>query len=141
MRDFLCATNLPINTNIAKQTSVLHYFCRMLTAREQEFIHYWETHRDEQNSFLSKLFRGFPMALMFGLPIILFILAVYIWFPDWYTKISATTSGSFVTIVIAVFICILFFSYFRMHFKWEMNEQLYLELKQKQKRSQAANQE
>ena len=113
----------------------------MLTAREQEFILYWETHRDEQNRFLSKLSRGFPMALMFGLPIILFILAVYIWFPDWYTKISSTTSGSFVTIVIAVFICIVFFSYFRMHFKWEMNEQLYLELKQKQKRNEAANQE
>ena len=103
-----------------------------------EFIEYWELHRDEQNSFQSKLFRGLPVAIMFGLPIILFILAVYLWFPDWYTKISATTSGSFTTIVIAVLICIVFFSYFRMHFKWEMNEQLYLELKQKQKRLEAA---
>ncbi len=112
----------------------------MLTDKETAFIKYWELHRDEQNTFLSKLFRGFPMAVMFGLPIILFILAVYLWFPDWYTKISATTSGSFMTIVIAVLICIVFFSYFRMHFKWEMNEQLYLELKQKQKRLEAANQ-
>lgn len=110
----------------------------MLTAKELEFIKYWEAHRTLQNSFQSKLLRGFPMALMFGLPIILFILAVYIWFPAWYTKISATTSGSFITIVIAVFIAIIFFSYFRMHFKWEMNEQLYLELKQKQKRQDAA---
>lgn len=110
----------------------------MLTAKELEFIKYWEAHRTSQNSFQSKLLRGFPMALMFGLPIILFILAVYIWFPAWYTKISATTSGSFITIVIAVFIAIIFFSYFRMHFKWEMNEQLYLELKQKQKRQDAA---
>ena len=35
------------------------------------------------------------------------------------------------TIVIAVIICMLFFSYFRMQYKWEMNEQLYQELKKK----------
>lgn len=80
------------------------------------------------------------MAFMFGMPIILFILAVYIWLPVWYTKISGTTPGTFVTILIAVFIAIIFFSYFRMHFKWEMNEQLYLELKHKQKKYNAANQ-
>jgi amino acid permease len=111
----------------------------MLTTKELEFIEYWEAHREGQNSFVSKLFRGFPMALMFGLPIILFILAVYIWFPAWYTKISGTSQGSFITIVIAVFISIIFFSYFRMHFKWEMNEQLYMELKYKQKKEDAAN--
>ena len=110
----------------------------MLTEKELEFIEYWEAHRTEQNSFVSKLMRGFPMALMFGLPIILFILSVYIWLPAWYTKISATSSGSFITIVIAVFIAIIFFSYFRMHFKWEMNDQLYKELKQKQKKQDAA---
>ncbi len=101
---------------------------------------YWESHREDHSRFVSKLLRGLPMAVMFGLPIILFILSVYLWFPDWYTKISATTSGSFMTIVVAVLICIIFFSYFRMHFKWEMNEQLYLELKQKQRRQQAAKQ-
>jgi len=78
------------------------------------------------------------MAIVFGLPIILFVLVVYLWFPDWYAKISGSSAGSFMMAVIAVLICILFFSYFRMHFKWayfrmhfkwEMNEQLYLELK------------
>ena len=112
----------------------------MLTEKELSFIKYWETHRDPHNSFSSKLLRGLPMAMMFGLPIILFILSVYLYFPEWYTKISNTTSGSFVTIVIAVIIAILFFSYFRMHFKWEMNDQLYKELIYKQKKAQAANQ-
>ncbi len=78
------------------------------------------------------------MATMFGMPIILFILVVYLWFPDWYMKISGTSAGSFIMVVIAVLICILFFSYFRMHFKWEMNEQLYTELKIKQQKEQAA---
>ena len=110
----------------------------MLTEKELSFIQYWETYRIAHSSFTSKMLRGLPMAIMFGLPILLFILSVYLYFPEWYYKISNTTSGSFVAIIIAVLIGIIFFSYFRMHFKWEMNEQLYKELLYKQKKSQAA---
>ena len=81
---------------------------------------------------MSKFLRGLPMALIFSLPILLFIIVVYLFFPEWYTKISQTSPGTFITIVIAVFICVAFFSYFRMHYKWEMNEQLYDELKSKE---------
>lgn len=111
----------------------------MLSEKELAFISYWETNRDAHNGFISKILRGLPVAIMFGLPIILFVLSVYIYFPEWYTKVSNTTSGTFITIIIAVIIAILFFSYFRMHFKWEMNDQLYKELLYKQKKSQAAN--
>jgi len=107
----------------------------MLSEKQEAFLMYWEKERSRQNSFFSKLSRGLPMAMIFGLPIIFSIVVVYLYFPEWYTKISKTTSGSFITVVIAVLIAILFFSYFRMHFKWEMNEQLYQELlhkKQKQ---------
>ena len=110
----------------------------MLTEKELSFIKYWEAERASQSSFSSKLLRGLPMATMFGLPIILFVLAVYLWFPDWYMKISGTKPGSFVMVFIAVLLCILFFSYFRMHFKWEMNDQLYNELKSKQKKQEQA---
>lgn len=96
---------------------------------------YWERERERQNTFWGKLVNGLPMAFLFSLPIILLVLAVYIFFPDWYTKISNTSSGSFITTIVAVFICILFFSYFRMHYKWEMNEQLYRELKDKENKS------
>ena len=72
------------------------------------------------------------MAFIFCLPILLFIFSVYLFFPEWYMRISQTSQGTFITVVIAVFICILFFSYFRMHYKWEMNEQLYDELKSKE---------
>ncbi|RYY50388.1 MAG: hypothetical protein EOO06_04010 [Chitinophagaceae bacterium] len=110
----------------------------MLTEKEIAFLEYWEREREAQSSFTSKLLRGLPMAIMFGMPIILFIIVVYLWFPDWYMKISGTSAGSFITVFIAVFLCILFFSYFRMHFKWEMNEQFYTELKIKQRKEQAA---
>lgn len=104
----------------------------MLSEKDKQFIRYWESEREKQAGVVSKLLRGLPMAMMFGLPIILFIVVVNLFFPEWYTRISNTSSGTFVTIVIAVIGCILFFSYFRMHYKWEMNEQLYQELKHKE---------
>lgn len=111
----------------------------MLTKKEEEFLLYWESRRLQESTFMSKLTRGIPMALMFGLPILLFIAAIYLFFPDWYYKISGTTASTFRVVVIAVLICIVFFSYFRMHFKWEMSEQAYQELKNKSLRSNAAN--
>ncbi len=120
---------------------VLYYFCCMLSEKEEQFIIYWERSREMQSTFLSKVSSGLPMALVFGLPILLSVVIVYLFFPEWYTKISNTGPGTFKIIVIAVFVAMLFFSYFRMQFKWEMNEQAYQELKNKQLRSNAANKE
>ena len=91
----------------------------------------WEKERERLNSFGSKLIAGLPMAVLFCIPILLFVTSVYLFFPEWYTKISNRLPGSISIIVIAVFICIIFFSYFRMQFKWESNEQHYQELKSK----------
>jgi preprotein translocase subunit SecY len=103
----------------------------MLSEKDKDFIIYWEKEKDSRNTFSAKLIQGLPMAALFCAPILLFIAAVYLFFPEWYTKISSRLPGSITTIVIAVIICMLFFSYFRMQFKWESNEQLYRELKQK----------
>lgn len=110
----------------------------MLSEKQKNFILYWESIRERESNFARKLSGGLPMAMIFGLPIILFVVVVYLFFPDWYMKISNTTSGTFFVIIVAVIIAILFFSYFRMQFKWEMNEQLYLELKNRQLRAEKA---
>ncbi len=104
----------------------------MLTEKEIAFMAQWELVRDAQSSFISKLVRGLPMAMFFGLPIIASIALVYFLSPEWYSKISQQANHSTLVVLIAVFISILFFSFMRMHFKWEMNEQLYTELKFKQ---------
>ena len=103
----------------------------MLSEKDKDFIIYWEKEKERRSTFSAKLIDGLPMAALFCVPILLFITAVYLFFPEGYTKISSRLPGSIVTIVIAVIICMLFFSYFRMQFKWESNEQLYRELKQK----------
>lgn len=104
----------------------------MLSDKEKQFIIYWEKERVKQSSFRGKLLNGLPVAVLFSLPILLFIFAVYVFFPDWYSKISNVSPGSLIMALIAVLLCILFFSFFRMQYKWEMNEQLYRELKAKE---------
>lgn len=107
----------------------------MLTEKEKQFVSYWKKERELQKGFTSKLIAGLPMAILFCTPILLFIASVYLFFPEWYTKVSGNMGGSMTVIVLAVIVCILFFSYFRMQFKWESNEQHYRELKYKENRS------
>lgn len=107
----------------------------MISEKEIAFLRYWERTREIENTFLSKLTRGFPMALLFGLPIILLVVVVRIFLPDWYMKLSGTSPGMFVTAIIAMIGVVIFYSYFRMQYKWEMNEQLYKELKSKENKS------
>jgi len=107
----------------------------MLTDKEREFLLYWERNREKESSFASKLLGGLPMAILFSLPIILSVVAVYLFIPDWYMKISKTSPGTFITIIFAMLLISLFFSFFRMQFKWEMNEQLHKELKSKENRA------
>lgn len=110
----------------------------MLNEEELAFINYWEEARERESSVSQKIKRGLPMALVFGLPIPFSIIAVYWLSPDWYTRVSKSVSTVAFTIVIAVIISIFFFSFMRMHLKWEMNEQQYLELKKRQRASDAA---
>jgi preprotein translocase subunit SecY len=104
----------------------------MLSEKDKEFLIYWEKVRDARKSFTVKLTSGLPMAALFSVPILLFMAVIYFFFPEWYTKVSNSMQGSTaLVIVIAVIICMFFFSFFRMQYKWEMNEQLYQELKSK----------
>jgi len=104
----------------------------MITEKEIAFLRYWERNSEIENSFVSKLMRGLPMAFLFGLPIILFVVVVKLFIPEWYMKIAGSSGGAFATAVIAMLIVVVFYAYFRMQFKWEMNEQLYKELKSKE---------
>jgi len=108
----------------------------MISEKETAFLRYWESNREIENTFSSKLTRGFPMALLFGLPIILLLVVIRLFFPDWYMKISGISPGMFVTAIIAMLGVVIFYAYFRMQFKWELNEQLYKELKSKENKSQ-----
>lgn len=126
----------------------------MISEKDRQFIEYWEKVRERESTFRHKFLAGLPMAFMFGLPILIFFGVVKIFFPSWFTtashkqtdvalpelsaKFMKLSYGDIITAFIAVVIVILFFSYFRMHYKWEMNDQLYKELKSRQKKSSEA---
>lgn len=107
----------------------------MISDKDRDFLRYWETNREIEKNFKNKLVGGLPMALLFGLPIILFVVVIRIFLPEWYVKVSGTSPGMFLTAVIAMMGVVLFYAYFRMQFKWEMNEQLYKEIKSKDNKS------
>lgn len=104
----------------------------MITEKEKQFIVYWQQEREKLGTVKAKLLNGLPMAVLFTVPVLLLLFSVQLFFPEWQTRISKTSAGTFVTVIIALFICILFFAYFRMHYKWEMNEQIYQELKSRE---------
>lgn len=126
----------------------------MLTEKDMQFITRWERVREEESTFKHKFLSGLPMAFLFGLPVLIFFVVVQIFFPSWFTtathkstdivvpelseKFMKLSTGDVVMAFIAVIIVILFFSYFRMHYKWETNEQLYKELKSKEKKMHGA---
>jgi hypothetical protein len=105
----------------------------MINEKEKQFLIYWEANREIESTFVRKLIGGLPMAMLFSSPIILSVLVVRLFIPSWYIKISKTTPGMFLTTIIAMMLIAFFYSFFRMHYKWEMNEQLYQELKFKEK--------
>lgn len=100
----------------------------MLSDKEKAFMNSWEAERERLSRTPARIVAGLPYALLFSMPVAIFIGVVYAFFPDWYAKISHIGTGSFIAVVVALFIATLFFAYFRMMFKWEMNEQLYREL-------------
>ena len=128
---------------------------------------YWEQEREARNTFANKLFSGLPVALLFGLPLIVIVFVIQYFFPQWYNRASQVTqqtengqriitkefennpewynkvtqfsTGTFMAIIIAVLIGVFVFSYLRMNYKWEANDQLYKELKAKQNKLNAAS--
>jgi cbb3-type cytochrome oxidase subunit 3 len=54
-------------------------------------------------------------------------------FRGWYKNMPYISGSQLTVIMIAVLLIIVFYAIFRMRFKWELNEQRYNELKEKQK--------
>lgn len=107
----------------------------MLSQKQKDFISYWEKQRDLQSTAQHKLISGLPVAGLYGLPILLSLVAVYLFAPEWYTRVSKMQPGTVTAIVIAVLLFIVLFAFIRSHFKWEQKEQFYRELLAKQNQS------
>jgi hypothetical protein len=106
----------------------------MLTEDERLFIEYWEKNRDKEKRFFRQLTYGSPWGLVFALPVLLVVI-----FDDWYKNMIPISTSLLVLIIVTVLVIAVFYSVFRMRFKWDNNEQIYKELKFKERQNHAAD--
>ncbi len=96
----------------------------MVTEKEIAFVKRWAKVREQEAGVSAKIVRGLPVAILFVLPILLLIIVVYIFVPEWYTKVAPKDPGTFFIIFLALMIAVVFIAYFRMQFNFEKNDEL-----------------
>ncbi len=103
----------------------------MLSEKELAFIEYWGKNRINQKKNLFQFIKGFSSGFLIGLGI---LLAVAI---GWYHRanMEVSTSLSPILLGLALLIVAVFMAFIYRNYQWEQNEQLYLELKAKMKKS------
>jgi cbb3-type cytochrome oxidase subunit 3 len=106
----------------------------MLTPDEQRFLEYWKNNREKEKKTFRQLLVGLPAGLIFAVA----ILAIFS--SGWYERANMTAYGSSSPFIflIAIFVIIAFIAIFSKRHRWDMNEQRYLELQEKQRKQDAA---
>lgn len=102
----------------------------MLTQDEQRFLNYWRNNREKEKKTFRQFMVGLPIGLSFAVGIISFFVS------GWYqraTMVAYSQSSPFMFLIaIAAIIC--FIAIFSKKHKWDLNEQQYRELLQKEER-------
>lgn len=98
----------------------------MLTKEEEEFLVYWEKNRvkKKNNGIISA---GTGVGFFIGIGIVLNYIS------GWYTRADmvANSQSTPLVLIIAILIITIFCGFFYNKYRWDMNEQRFLELKSK----------
>lgn len=105
----------------------------MLTDHEKRFVSYWETHREKEGKLSRQLLFGIPFGLIFSIPIILILFSGRLWFKR--ADFVAVSHLNPVLLITCIMLITVFIAVFYKRHQWDMREQQYLELKQKEKNS------
>lgn len=103
----------------------------MFTEQENKFITWWESNSDKQKKSFKQFLSGFSKGIGISMAIV-FIVA-----SGWYTRanMEANSKLSTIVFVIALLGIALFMAWLSQNYRWEQNEQQYLELMAKKQRS------
>ncbi len=109
----------------------------MFTEQESKFITWWEANRDKQKKSFGQYVQGFSKGIGMGVAIVLIIIS------GWYKRANMEVNSKMSTavFVIALLGIAVFMAWFSQNYKWEQNEQQYLELMAKKKRFEAKKSE
>jgi glycopeptide antibiotics resistance protein len=97
----------------------------MLSDQEEAFIIYWVANREKQKRTFRQFLLGIPLALLFV------ILITLNFFSGWYkraTMMRDTQDFNPGVLLLALILIVVFIAIFSRKFKWEQNEQRYIEL-------------
>ena len=106
----------------------------MLTDSERRFLEYWEAHRLGEKKLMRQLLIGIPIGLVFAIPILIFLFSGKIWYKR--ADAVAMTQMNPVVLIVAIIIITAFVAIFYKRHQWDMREQQYKEIKEKQKNEQ-----
>ncbi len=96
----------------------------MLTTEENNFLGYWLIYREREKNIVRQIFFGLPFGLLLGIGVLVVLES------GWYERANmvANSQSSPWLLVIAIVAIAVFTGVFYKKYKWEMNEQRYLEL-------------
>lgn len=103
----------------------------MLDTKEKLFVDYWELRRLVEKRLVYQLMTGLPVGLLFSLPILFILFTGRYWFKR--ADMIANSQMSPVLLVVAVLIISAFVAVFYKRHQWEMKEQQYRELMERER--------
>lgn len=104
----------------------------MLSEEEKKYLVYWEANREREKKVVKQLIIGVPMGLIFAIPILIAVFSSKFWYKR--ADAVANTQTSPAVLIIAIIVITAFVAIFYKRHQWEMKEQQYQEIKNKEKR-------
>jgi membrane protein YdbS with pleckstrin-like domain len=100
----------------------------MLTQHEKDFIIYWKENREKKKKIFRQLSIGIPIGFLFAIPIVINFVS------GWYKRADMILNSGGLVLIIAFLLIIGFVAIFSQQHQWDMREQHYRELLEKQTR-------
>jgi hypothetical protein len=102
----------------------INYLCSMLNVEEEKFLDYWSKNREQQKTSIRPFLVGLSAGFILGISLLIGLSS------GWYERASmeANSKMSSFVFLMAILAISFFMAFFYRKFKWEMQEQRYLEL-------------
>jgi formate/nitrite transporter FocA (FNT family) len=99
----------------------------MLSEKEEIFLEYWSNNREKQKTSLRPLLVGMSSGFLLGISLIVIVQTGL----DQRATMLANSKLSSVVFLLAIVLIAVFMAFLYRNFRWEMQEQQFLELKAK----------